>query len=791
MNNSTEISGLKLSDRILNLLRTRNDIIAAAGCFIAGTVISLAKIIGDPAPFGAALVAAIPGGLLLPSALGSALGYLIGGTDSYREVTSVLIITLVRFFIGTQKWEKNRRVAAPLLTAFSVFLAGIIPELYSSPLIYDIIMWVTQIIMAGAAASFMHRACWIMLPDFAKVKKELLTYDERKMAEASAAVVIALLLMGLDSAQIAGVTLGRIACTLAVLIYAKTNGEKGSALAGVVCGLVIGFSTGDFSIYVTAFSLGGLMAGLFAAFERRGAAFAFGSVYGCLCLLTGRKAAGFIEVAIAVMVFMLLPPTFFRRFAFTVQTQSEDFAFKRVVEDRLRLASAALREMSQTTRDVAKKLRNASPASFTEIYDRTAKAVCSRCPYNLSCWQEKYGDTTDALRNCIQIIQEQGRIDTDYFPVTMDRCIHKDKIAFSLENEYALYNSRSQAQIRAARVRSVVTDQFDSIALVLAGIVDSVAEVKSMEKDLNERFMKVFTDQRLDPSEVLCWRDTGGRISIRASIPVYRDGKVKTEIILRQLSEVSGVEFDIPEKKRSGSVYLYSFSERPKYSVKYGCCQIKCAGNSICGDTVRYSLNRGGKADLLLSDGMGNGKSAALDSVMASSLAVRLLDAKLSYRSVLRLINSALLVKSGEESLATLDAASIDLYSGRLQLFKAGAAPTVVRKEGRGMVIESTSLPAGIVEGVEFEQSEISLSEGDMVLMLSDGATVQGCDWIVKAAENIHDTDLDEFCRKLARTAQLRRTDGREDDITVAAITICENTAAGSMEGDEIISKAS
>ena len=165
-----------------------------------------------------------------------------------------------------------------------------------------------------------------------------------------------------------------------------------------------------------------------------------------------------------------------------------------------------------------------------------------------------------------------------------------------------------------------------------------------------------------------------------------------------------------------------------------------------------------------------------MDSTMAAALITRLLEAGLSCESALHLVNSALAVKSGEESLATVDGVRIDLYTGQMEIYKAGAAPTVVVRDGRSLTIDSNSLPAGILSQVNFEKSSISLGLGDLVILLSDGATTQGSDWIARMAEEEKPRDLNEFCKKIATTARLRRDDGREDDITVLCCRLVNET---------------
>ena len=158
---------------------------------------------------------------------------------------------------------------------------------------------------------------------------------------------------------------------------------------------------------------------------------------------------------------------------------------------------------------------------------------------------------------------------------------------------------------------------------------------------------------------------------------------------------------------------------------------------------------------------------------MTVSLISKLIDAGVDYTAALKIVNSALLVKSGEESLSTIDITAINLYTGQARFYKAGAAPTFVRRGKRTGLVESTSLPAGILTAVEFEQSSVKLSDGDLVVMVSDGATASDSDWILSVVEHFpQDGNLQALCDDIASTARLRRSDNHDDDITVCACRV-------------------
>lgn len=158
-----------------------------------------------------------------------------------------------------------------------------------------------------------------------------------------------------------------------------------------------------------------------------------------------------------------------------------------------------------------------------------------------------------------------------------------------------------------------------------------------------------------------------------------------------------------------------------------------CNNGELCGD--HYDLFPDGKGHMVvvISDGMGTGGRAAVDGAMAAGIFSRLYQAGLSLDCSLRIVNSALVVKSGDESLATLDVGVIDLFTGKTEFLKAGAPVSLVKKKDRVIRIDAPSLPAGILTEIGFARERVSLSAGDWVLMVSDGAVANGDEWLEQA----------------------------------------------------------
>ena len=124
---------------------------------------------------------------------------------------------------------------------------------------------------------------------------------------------------------------------------------------------------------------------------------------------------------------------------------------------------------------------------------------------------------------------------------------------------------------------------------------------------------------------------------------------------------------------------------------------------------------------------MGNGKRAALDSLMTCSTLRKFIESGFGFNSALKLLNLSFAIKSKEETLATVDSCTIDLYTGEAKFIKAGATSSYINTKGRIIRFNSKSLPIGIIQGIRFDTEEILLSRGDVVVMFLDGA--MAVDW--------------------------------------------------------------
>ena len=218
-------------------------------------------------------------------------------------------------------------------------------------------------------------------------------------------------------------------------------------------------------------------------------------------------------------------------------------------------------------------------------------------------------------------------------------------------------------------------------------------------------------------------------------------------------------------------------SEMPAFRVKIGCAQHVCGNGQLCGDSWDSFSDGNGRQIALVCDGMGTGGRAAVDGAMACGIMGRLVRAGIGFDASLKIVNSALLVKSGDESLSTLDLLSLDLFSGSAEFLKAGAPVSVIRRSGHAVLVDTPSLPVGILNDTNFAKFSETVAAGDLILLMSDGALSSGSDWICSEAEKWDGRIPQELAESIVSQAIAKRRDGHDDDITVLAMLVSAQEA--------------
>ena len=743
------------------------EIIIQLSMMLMGFLSSRAMIFSSLLPFGIAFAAAVPKNFLAMSAFGSFIGYFIPVSDlgAFRYLAALFAVVSIKALLFAVTKYAKISIVCSIIAFATTLLTGAVA---TSGQAKEVINCLLESAFAFSGAYFISKS-------FRLVGSEKNGLESRELV--CLLITVTIVLMGVMYIVVGGISVGKILCVTLILVSSRF----GEIHAGSVCGIITGFAaaaTGGELGVSAMLVFSGLVSGISAPRGKYAQVVAFligTAVSSGLCSDITATIEFLIEALFGSALYLLIPKSVAvnvgRIFSPPTKTPVEN-PLKKSVTMRLRLAADALSDVSQTVDGVAKELSRINSPTVENILNGVENEACSGCSLCIHCWETRKNDTVTAIFDIIKGVKEDlESLEEAAGEEFRGRCLRPSRVINATQKYYIDYASSVAAESRLSDVRSVVSDQFDGISNMLNDMAQEFENEETFEPRVAEKISAALKNIDIRAEECSCRIDKYGRMSVELVAKSLNDAKLNRMKILRQVELCCERNFEPPIiNEMVGKVYI-TLTEKAVVTADIGIWQISSSPSGVCGDAYNYFLDGKGRFFMILSDGMGSGGRAAVDGAMASGLMARLLRAGFGYDCSLRIVNSSMLFKSTDESLATVDITCIDLFSGRCDLLKAGAAPTVVRRNGKSGKAQSTSLPAGILRDVGFDKASVKLRAGDIVIMMSDGVTSEGTEWICAEAEGWQGRAQD-LAEHIAKCAKRRRSDNHQDDITVMAAII-------------------
>lgn len=742
--------------------------------FLGGVLISGGAVFGSYAPFGASAVAAVPYKNLLSAVMGTSLGYIIFSSGSgFRYVATVLAIAAIRWTLSDVKRINRLRFFAPAIAFVPMLATGLVLAAVADFAVSLVAMCVIEALLSAVGAYFFNRS--IALSQSTKV---LTTFNQQEIA--CVAMTACIMLLSLSGLAFGGISLGRVLAVIAVLFCARYGAVSGGCISGVATGVLFSMTDTSLSFLSGSYAFGGLMAGLFSPMGKIGVIIAFML---CAVLMAfqsqnmSRVLSLLYETLIGSAVFFFLPKdlgnTLTAIFSPPIDKMRSE-GLRRNVIMRLDFAARALEDVSSSVDSVAGKMKDLFSKDVTEIYDKAAKDACSSCGLRVYCHDKHKHTTKRDFAKLTDVLRKKGSIEEEDFTAAFTKkCCKVREVVAAINRNYDEYTACLAAERRVGEVRSVVAGQFSGLSDILGEMAQEFEHFERFDMAAADRVSSTLKMMSVTPLDVSCRIDRFNRMTVEIETLDTNKSEIKKAELVKELSKACGRRLNTPCVSMAPNRCRMVLSERPLFDTEIGSAQHISGNGRLCGDSYNYFNDGMGRMIAVISDGMGTGGRAAVDGSMAESIMTKLLKAGLGFDCALSVVNSALLVKSGDESLATLDVVCIDLFSGKADILKAGAPLTLIRKSGKIYRSSCSSLPAGILTDIKFSHDSAKLQTGDWLIMVSDGAVATGDIWLEHLIEDMELESAQDMAREIVKEARNRRTDGRDDDITAVAIRLC------------------
>ena len=544
------------------------------------------------------------------------------------------------------------------------------------------------------------------------------------------------------------------------------SGVTGAALAGADPALApaaVGLACGSTAAAVMAPAR--RMEGL--------AAYAGGCVAGVLCVQPLGSAFGFLVSAGAGMACCAaLPAGWLAPEANEDDSPDEERPRLSAAATRLEAVAESLSSLAETVNEVYDAFPRRSEG-FRWVIDNIHDSLCANCGRREICWKQEHAATLEGMEALRSILEEKGHLEAGTLPGQLARCIHPAALCAAGDKAFALYRSRREARVHSEAMRTALTEQYSAVADALGVLSEQLGRPGSPEPYKSGRVAALFSALGAPPLECTVTLDDLGRTRAAVTLPRTRFNEKELAALAQEVSRICRRSIEPPQVLSCKGMTTLLFAEKPLLRAVFGRAGAAARGE-ISGDAVQQFCSAAA-AQMILCDGMGVGRPAAVDGNLAAELTARLLKAGFTAELAARLVNVALALKSEEESGATLDLVSVDLYTGTARLFKAGAAPGFLVHGGRARTVGETSLPMGILGRVSGQSRVVHLAAGDYVVLVSDGLLVDGSGWVLQQLElsAAGAEPPDALAKKLVETARVRAVQrGRPDDITAAVLRL-------------------
>jgi len=269
-------------------------------------------------------------------------------------------------------------------------------------------------------------------------------------------------------------------------------------------------------------------------------------------------------------------------------------------------------------------------------------------------------------------------------------------------------DTRPQKSVADLELRSV-------ICVPLVRIRTGQGEATSVLSTGGETVGLLYMDSRLSSADL-----TGGNrellqtLAIEASTVLENARLLEEERAKQQMEEELRLARTIQQSLLPGKLPSEGWIRAAGSSV---------ASHEVGGDYFDVTQVNPHCWSTVVADVSGKGVSSALlASLLQGALITGTDDAEAMERRIVRL-NRFLLDRTGGEKYATVFQCLLHA-NGRLSYVNAAhCPPIVVRKNGKQLTLDATSMPVGLMESAEFSVAEQHLAPGDRLVIYTDGVT--------------------------------------------------------------------
>ncbi len=613
-------------------------------------------------------------------------------------------------------------------------------------------------------------------------------------------ILFAGVVAGAGGLSVGPVTLKGFLGRTAVLFAAGAGGGGLGAAAGAVVGVlpVVGYVLVPGAVGAYAFT--GLVAGACRALGRLGVVLGFlvASIILALYVVEpGQLHAVLAETGGACLVYLLVPARWLDSFRIWLPLAPAEPACTLHVTPagegggvarRLQNWAHVFQELARTFQYASQVKRRYEEERLQAFIAAIGARVCETCSFYRNCWEREFYKTYNQLLDVLGLIEAKGHLEVEDLPEDLQaRCARARELILTASCLFEAFKVDRYWQRRFDEGRELVAEQLKGVSQIIEKIGADTARGEGLE-GLEERLREEFRRRRLPVSATGVGLSRNGQVEVTVTVVCSGNSPCRQEVAAL-VSRLLGRPFSPPTcdcvTPQGETECTFRLYPALNFTVATGVAKMGKDGSNVSGDSHAFVPLRDGRLAIVMSDGMGAGPQAALESSTTVSLLEHLLESGFAEDLAVKTVNALLALRGMENGFTTVDLAVFDLYSGRTELIKVGAMPSFLMRGGRVVTLQGNCPPAGILSHLEVASVTKTLEAGDMLVMVTDGvfAGYRGPldreEWFRSILAGLQDLEPQTLAEVvLTQVLESGTSGGIPDDITVVAAQLRKTNPA-------------
>lgn len=761
--------------------------------FIIGLLVSRVNIamsfggFNSLAPFGIAYSLSIMKknkNIFYSASLGIFLGY-VTLFNRIKEFPLYLIILMLIIILQTAniKIVNNQKIKISFFIIFStVMVYGML--ITKSDIITNIIM---SFIFSGLIYPIYFMMTYIVKCTDEIYNKHLLSNNEILIF----ALFISLLIVGIGEIVFFNINIKNIIALLFIVTVSYGTNYNIGASIGFIIGIVFGLVSGDLLLYITVYTSCGFIVGIFKEAGKILTCLSFNIIYLIINMYCESiMLSGVIEILIATVVFFLIPKKVYKKiYKMTGESKRvekyNECCFSKAKDDfiiRIKKLSDVLATVSNAL-NYKQDEKTIDKNKYNILIDDISEKTCANCEKKFNCWKDELGITYEAFKGLVDNYDDSTKI---IFPDSLEKkCLKKYTLIKNLNSAMDVYKVNENLKDRLKEGRELLSSNINNMCLTIDELIDDFDKELDILMNLEKDIKVALNRDGVTYSDVLCYNNKHGRLNVKIQLENFNQMQV-CEYIVPIISSALGKNMCLCEDgfmiNELTNKWEAVFEEETKYKVVSYVASDKKFDEKFTGDSYSNGKTKDGNYMMVISDGMGSGKEAGVESKLAVEIMEKFMELGFDDITAINTINTIISMKfDEEEKFATLDMQKIDLYSGKIKFMKVGAVESFIKRKNNVEVINSNSLPFGALDRIDVDIIERSIKDGDLIISISDGVLDNkenssfNIEWLVNMLENSNDRQPKNLAIDILKKAKEYNEGKAKDDMTIIVSKVILN----------------